>query len=351
MNPFKYVGRRIIKTGIAVFLTALVCLKLDLPVIFAVIAAIVTTEPTTADSLKKGIIRLPAAAIGAGFALIFDLILGHAAITFALVSMLTILFCYRFKLDNGTLVATLTAVAMIPSSNDSLISEFIVRLSGTSIGIIISTLVNFSVLPPKFGPLLVQKVNELYNNTAFHLVDVISALVEDKERNNDLKFRELHKQLEKAFQLCEYQASEWQYRKSCHLQERSFHFLQKKLAQLQKIIFHTGNLNYINFDSELTNNEKKIVESSVNFMKKLFTNILSENKKTIVYTQKQLYQLLKEEIKNKAVYGSKEAFLHELIAILDCLSILHTTTIEEQHFSQKNKNYPAYIFTNPVQYD
>ncbi|QOY34311.1 FUSC family protein [Anaerobacillus isosaccharinicus] len=351
MNPFKFVGRRILKTGIAVFITALVCIKLDLPVIFAVITAIVTTEPTAADSLKRGIIRLPAAAIGAGFALILDLLLGQGAITFALVSMLTILFCHHLKLDNVTLVATLTAVAMIPGSNESLISEFVLRLSGTSLGIIISTFVNFAVLPPKFGPLLVRKVNELYRDTATHLDDLICTIVKEKEYSITVTMRNLHQELDKAFQLCDYQESEWQYRKSNEIEERSFQFLQKKLNQLQKIIFHVGNLSHINLAKELSYDEKKLVLSSVKFIKNLCKNIFHTNKNKINYTHEQLYDLLKEEIQSNSTYSQKGAFLHELLAILECLSILQKATMEEQLFSENNKNYPAYIFANQIQYD
>ena len=51
---FKFVGGRILKTGLAAFLTAWICDALGLPVLFAVITAIVTVEPTASDSIKKG---------------------------------------------------------------------------------------------------------------------------------------------------------------------------------------------------------------------------------------------------------------------------------------------------------
>ncbi|MFN7251007.1 MAG: FUSC family protein [Anaerobacillus sp.] len=351
MNPLKFIGPRIIKTGISVFITAIVCMKLNLPVIFAVITAIVTTEPTAAESLKRGIIRLPAAAIGASFALIFDMFLGHGALTFALVSMMTILFCHRLKLDNVTLVATLTAVAMIPISNESILSEFILRLSGTSLGIIISTLVNFAVLPPKFGPLLVQKVNQLYVNTAKHLEQIISSIVEEKELNLDVTTRDLHQELDKAFKISDYQEAEWQYRKTNELEERSFHFLQRKLAQLQRIIFHVGNLSYITINKDFSPDEKKVVLTSVEFIINLCTNVLQHNQKSVSYAQEQLYELLKKEIQDKAMYQQKGAFLHELLAILECLSVVQQATLAEHFFSENNKNYPGYIFGKQIQYD
>ncbi|RXI98163.1 aromatic acid exporter family protein [Anaerobacillus alkaliphilus] len=351
MNPFKFVGRRIIKTGIAVFITALICSKLGLPVIFAVITAIVTTEPTAADSLKRGIIRLPAAAVGAGFALLFDLILGQGALTFALVSMLTILLCHHLKLDNGTLVATLTAVAMIPGANEGIITEFLFRLSGTSLGIIISTLVNFAVLPPRFGPLLVSKVNELFENTALHSEELISAISKSTSANVNSSFRKLHQDLEKAFQLCQYQEDEWQYRKRDELEDRSFQFLQRKLTKLQKLISHVGNLSYVNLNAGLSSAEKKLLMSSAQLITQYCTESTIKNDQQLSEYKEDIFHLLKKEIQSNSNYGQKETLFYELLGILDCLSQLQKATEEERVFSENNKNYPAYIFAEKVQYD
>lgn len=49
----KFVGGRIFKTGLAVFITAVICEILNWPAMFAVITAIVTIEPTAAIRLRK----------------------------------------------------------------------------------------------------------------------------------------------------------------------------------------------------------------------------------------------------------------------------------------------------------
>ncbi len=78
MFPFHQfqIGKRLIKTAVAVFMTAQICYLLNWPMIFAVITAIVTVEPTVDASIRKGLIRFPAAAIGAAFAMIFEAWLG-----------------------------------------------------------------------------------------------------------------------------------------------------------------------------------------------------------------------------------------------------------------------------------
>ncbi|WNF35611.1 aromatic acid exporter family protein [Bacillaceae bacterium IKA-2] len=353
MIAYKFIGPRVIKTGIAVFITALVCIELNLPVIFAVITAIVTTEPTAAQSLQKGIIRLPAAAIGAGFALLCDLFFGQTALTFALVAMLTILVCYHMKLDSGTLVATLTAVVMIPGlANEMVLTEFLLRLSGTSLGIIISTLVNFAVLPPKFGPLLVEKVNRLYTDVADYLEESIETNIDEPAFSCRNKIRKLNQELEKAYQLSEYQHAEWNYRRNNQFEERSFYFLQKKLAQLQKLLSHISNIYTIGLTNiQLTAKEKKLILDTVNKIKTICVNPDYETSSDHNYLQLQLYKLLKKEAQQSQKYQKKEALLYELIAVTHCLEVLQHATKEELLFSNTHSNYPAYIFPKKIQYD
>ncbi|MCM3796238.1 aromatic acid exporter family protein [Priestia megaterium] len=49
VKKFNFLGGRIIKTGIAVFLTALICQAIGWPYMLTVITAIVTIEPTADD--------------------------------------------------------------------------------------------------------------------------------------------------------------------------------------------------------------------------------------------------------------------------------------------------------------
>lgn len=175
-NKFKLVGERVIKTGVAVFVTAVICQMLQLSIVYAVITAIVTIEPTASDSIKKGIIRFPASVIGASYALGFTYWLGHGAISYTLAATLTIFTCNKLRLEAGTLVATLTAVAMIPSIHDQFLLSFVERLGTTSIALIVSTLVNILILPPKFATMISKSINELAVNTARLLEDLSDAL-------------------------------------------------------------------------------------------------------------------------------------------------------------------------------
>src|SRR5690625_1942968 len=144
----RFPGNRIVKTAVAVFITALICQLIGWPPVFAVITAIVTLEPTVADSIKKGIVRFPASAIGSFYAVLFIAIFGNSPITYTLAATLTIITCFRLKLHAGLLVATITAVAMIEVVYDNYLMSFFIRLGTTTVGIVVSTLVNMLIFPP-----------------------------------------------------------------------------------------------------------------------------------------------------------------------------------------------------------
>src|SRR5690625_126266 len=106
MKVFDFLGVRVIKTGVAIFFTALICQLLGWPPVFAVITAIVTLEPTVSDSIKKGLIRFPASAIGSAYAVLFIALFGNSPITYTLAAVFTIVTSYKLKLHAGLLVAT-----------------------------------------------------------------------------------------------------------------------------------------------------------------------------------------------------------------------------------------------------
>ena len=244
MNIHKILGGRVIKTGVSVFLTAAICQYFDLPVVFAVIAAIVTIEPTATASVKKGMIRFPAAAIGAGFAMVLDYWLGQAPLTYALAAVLTIIVCHRLHWDDAIIVATLTAVAMIPETEESFLLAFFIRLATTSIGIVVSTLVNLIVLPPKFSLMIDHLKGDLSIKVADLVQDSVNHIMDSSENSRQLilRFNQLTKEMERSLQLIQYQRDELRYRKHSISDIRKVSRQQKELDRIQKTMYHLGNL-------------------------------------------------------------------------------------------------------------
>lgn len=243
-KKYKFVGGRIVKTGIAVFVTSLICHMLNWPAMFAVITAIVTIEPTAADSIKKAFVRFPASAIGAGFSVLATFIFGDSPISYTFVALATIIACNKLKLHDGILVATLTGIAMISTVHDDYLSSFFIRLGTTSTGLIVSSLVNLLVMPPKYSETITRAIHTLFMKAGDILSIIGNELCDIQANEKELKktFYHLVKEIEKTERLCSYQRDEWKYHKVKREDVGHFHYEYKKLNILRQITYHIGNL-------------------------------------------------------------------------------------------------------------
>ena len=345
LGKFNFFGGRVFKTGVAVFVTAWISQLLSLPALFAVITAIVTLEPTASDSLKKGIIRFPASAIGAAISISLTALIGEAPLSYALAAMFTILLCYNLKLEAGILVATLTAVAMIPVTSDHYLIAFFTRLGTTSIGIIVSTLVNFIILPPKFSPLIYKKNETIFCLTA-NIVEITGREIffnqpNKRKRLSSSHYERLVKEVEKSFLLCHYQREEWKYHRHTTKEMRSFQYAQKTLVILQQIIYHLGNLQQVRFkENELNLSEQKIITNTINSI----ASILRSSNHQISNAHYRLIEKLDEQFWHKKEkfdehiankyhhhFSTETTVLYEILALHDALE-------ELEHFT-KNRTY------------
>ncbi|CAM3545048.1 aromatic acid exporter family protein [Cytobacillus oceanisediminis] len=244
---YKFIGGRIAKTGLAVFITAFICHMLNWPAMFAVITAIVTIEPTVADSIRKAYVRFPAAAIGAGFAVLFTFLFGDSPYSYASVSLATIIACHKLKLHDGMLVATLTGVAMISTVQDHYLSSFFIRLGTTTTGIVVSTAVNFFVMPPNYSKSIMSSIHSLYRRSGdiLHKRGLEIFHLEVYDKNLRTEFQRLIKDIEKTETLCNYQKAEYKYHRFSRDDMRDFHYEYKKLTILRQITYHVGNLIFL----------------------------------------------------------------------------------------------------------
>src|SRR5699024_1218725 len=183
------------------------CQLIGWPPVFAVITAIVTLEPTVSDSIKKGIVRFPASAIGSFFAVLFIFLFGNSPVTFTLAATLTIITCYRLKLHDGLLVATITAVAMVEVVYDNYFMSFFIRLGTTTIGITVSTLVNLLILPPNF----MKDIQKNLRNIYYELGNTLLSLLQPDDRLAETKIEEVNNLIVKTEQLVRYEISEVEY--------------------------------------------------------------------------------------------------------------------------------------------
>ncbi|GGB10397.1 UPF0421 protein [Macrococcus hajekii] len=247
---FKHIlGPRIIKTGLATFLTALICQLLHLPAIFAVITSIVSIEPTAKASLKKAYIRFPASILGAFIAVMSTYFLGDSPLSYSLAATLTIIVCYQLKLFDGMLVASLTAVAMVPNIHDAFAYNFFSRLATTTIGLTTAGLVNYLVLPPKYQNQIQELIRAIENDSKKLFIQRSKEILigQFKSAATIRQIEMINTKVSKAHQLIKYEHEEYQYHKDL-TRKRTMTELEKKLQINQLIILHLSNMIYLPAD-------------------------------------------------------------------------------------------------------
>lgn len=322
----KFPGIRIVKTTVAVFFTALLCQWIGWPPVFAVITAVVTLEPTISDSIKKGIVRFPASAIGSFYAVLFISLFGNSVITYTLAASLTILTCYKLRLHAGLLVATITAVAMVEVIHDNYFLSFFIRLGTTSIGIIVSTLVNMFILPPNYMKDINKNINEIYSNLATSLHYQINEKLQVKIENNfDYKqnLQNAKNEMKITEELIRYQVDESRLHPLVSGETVNFIHLQQQMNQLRLIHYHVTNIENIYIEKNSFLLEK--VDLLIKATKELQAYISGNKAHQMDKYEKELKHLLDLywQKRNPTSNKSTMSLPHELIFLYELISIFY----------------------------
>lgn len=317
------IGRRVLKTAVAVFITALLCDWIGWPPVFAVITAIVTIEPTVSQSIKKGIVRFPASAIGSAFTVILIYFFGDTPITYTLAALLTILVCYRLKLHDGLLVATLTAVAMIEVIHSNLFYSFLIRLGTTTIGLSVSTLVNMFILPPDYSKKIKDKVDQLLADTGEELAYVMERMTTGS-LNQEMQ-ESINKRLHSAFyeteKLIDLQLADVKFQRVDELSMEKLELKETELSYIERIHYHIGNMMDTPFKELKWSAEEKdrlihMVETLADFMRNPDEYKKSEYRKQALVLLDKFWQSKRPSEDNRTEFFTPEVIiLYELLSI------------------------------------
>lgn len=313
----RFPGHRIVKTAVAVFLTALICELIGWPPVFAVITAIVTLEPTVSDSIKKGIVRFPASAIGSFFAVLFIFLFGNSPLTYTLAAALTIITCYHLRLHAGLLVATITAVAMIEVIYDDYVMSFFIRLGTTTIGLTVSTLVNLFIFPPNFMKEINKNLGKIYTEIG----ETLQSLLQRDEKAVAKQMKKLQQSVIRTEELIRYEISDAKYFRSDEEKQTAINHAEKVLEKLRFIQYHLTNLQHIRLkDTSFNDEAKQIIRESVASLANFMTN--KSDKSPFTYEKKlheimDLYwnEALMPVKKDRASLPNELVLLYELISI------------------------------------
>lgn len=340
MNVRHWIGNRIIKTCLAALITAYICEWLHWPPMFAVVAAIVSIEPTSADSIKKGLIRFPASAIGAAYAMFFEFILQEHAITYTLAACLTLITCHILKLHVGMIVAVLTAVAMIPETYGNYLDSFMIRLATTLTGITVATLINYFILPPKYLQMIQQSIKTIYHETG----DILNRYFTNELGQGEqtmTKYQNLNHDLERAFRLVRYQQNETRFHRRSIEELHTLNRDQRILEQLQKVMYHLGNMIYIDLPEDAyTESEKALIKKVGCSLGEIYQNLgegISDKHYVLVEQLDDLFVHIREHENCTQSDLYRHHFSERLVLLYELLS-LHDVIEELQNKAQKHRN-------------
>ena len=324
------IGSRVIKTGLAVFLTSLICQWFDWPAVFAVITAIVTIEPTVNDSIKKGIVRLPASAIGSAYAVLFIAIFGNSPLTYTAAAMFTIITCFKLRLHAGLLVATLTSVAMIEVIHDHYLIAFFIRLGTTSIGILVSTAVNMFVLPPNYSKRILTNIDQALQATGEELNVIAKDILfktQDCAQKKQVKetFANLKSRLDTTDRLLQFQQAEEKYHRFSVSRKQELYDELDKVSSLRLIHYHIGNLintplDHVSWSDQQRDQIIKTIHSLSETMKNT-DQFQTDKHREQVETLMNQFWLCKRESSLCNIPGQTTFFDADIIIIYELLAI------------------------------
>ncbi|WP_174614207.1 aromatic acid exporter family protein [Virgibacillus ihumii] len=323
MTRFKIAGSRTVKTGLSVFVTAWICVLLDWPPVFAVITAIVTIEPTVSDSIKKGIVRFPASAIGSAYAVLFISLFGNSPLTYTLAAVMTIATCYRLRLYAGLLVATLTAVAMVEVIHSNYLISFFIRLGTTTTGLLVSTVVNLIIFPPDYTDEITRKLQQTAKQTGIVIRKVYQNILGNQnvtDNNVEHASDQLDTIIHSAEKLVRFQTEESKYHPLAGSDKQKFDHAEKQLIRLRLIHYHARNV--IRLPSTTitwTDEERSIIFQAVD---KLSDALIHKNTYNAAMHQKHLKQITEIFWKvDKRIPGETTNFPEEYVMLYELVSI------------------------------
>lgn len=324
-------GSRIIKTGLAVLLTAWVCELIGWPPVFAVITAIVTIEPTVSDSIKKGIVRFPASAIGSAYAVIFISLFGNSPITYTLAAVLTIATCFKLNLHAGLLVATLTSVAMVEVIHEHFFISFLIRLGTTTVGLVVSTVVNMFILPPDYREDISSNIRKIAKPTAYLMnkiyMDSLDGNIANKAKSSALLIK-LEKRVSATLRLIQFQKDESKYHPLVASERILFLRLEEQTKSLEKmhdslgLILHRplGDLNWTEEEKVMIRTAVKGLADSLLGKHEFDLTIHHESKQkiTTIFWQDR-NNSMKNIVSQPTTLPSELIMLYELLTLFDLI--------------------------------
>lgn len=172
------IGMRTVKTVFAVALTIGIAHILNLrSPFFAGIAAIMAMQTSVSESLNKGKQRMYGTILGAIIALIFSIIAPENILFIGLGILIIIYVCNMLGWKKSAQISMIVFLSiMLNYEEGNRVAYALNRILDTLIGLIIGTLINYFIVPPRIE----IKIDDLLKNMYLEIINMVQSIIWDQ---------------------------------------------------------------------------------------------------------------------------------------------------------------------------
>lgn len=157
------IGARTFKTSLAVFLSLIIPIALGFEegASLAGISVVASMQPSVKKSFQTMGERLIANSIGGFVAVLMASAFGTSIIVISFATAILIAILHQMKLNNVIGLSTMTLIIIMLSTNGDILSNAVIRVLATFIGVLMAFLINRFILPPNYEEKLFQLTNSV----------------------------------------------------------------------------------------------------------------------------------------------------------------------------------------------
>lgn len=197
-------GARILKTGLAVTISMLICTLLNVqPALFAGAATVLNMQPSVTKSFLNAREQIYVHFLSISIAVMVGLVLSPNPLSMGLATILVIYSCNKLKWRNAISGGVMAAIFILGAPEAEFLGHALTRSIAIFIGVGTALVVNLTIAPPRYRQPVIEKLLELNNIISQAYVLAIENYLElhtmEKEQvvvlntEVDCKFREVTK--------------------------------------------------------------------------------------------------------------------------------------------------------------
>jgi uncharacterized membrane protein YccC len=174
---FTLFGPRILKTGLAVTVTILICQLFNIqPQIFAAITAVVNMQPSVTKALMNAWDQIRIHILGVVLATLLGVFVGNNAFVMGLCVILLLALVNRLKWE-GVSLGVVSILFILDAPPEEFIMHAVTRSSAIFIGLAVALSINRLLAPPRYKTLLQQNLTSLFRDASVFFLASIEHFV------------------------------------------------------------------------------------------------------------------------------------------------------------------------------